>query len=971
MVGSLEAIKVPVAPLKRLTSEIRTRSRSEDSKSTSPSRSASSKTEKKEIKSFTELLNNFPLIARQMQNGLDGVVKEFRKQMDEWKPTGDSRPSPKSARRSSVASSHSTSNGSIHRLSSRLARSPSALTLHTDERETHMRQTLETAVTASIDLFQLVDKQQLSLVGSTTTLTGPMVERLIERHVTEQLHEPVLMPMLCTIRKEEDLELESCISHMGYLDISQVGIAIEDGREGRDRLLRRISQGVEEFRKLGMAGSPQQMIELLLETQKLVTGSGITPKNTDSSDQSEGLHISEKPKETTMNADTLVSLLLLVIIRSQVQHLQARLAYMTSFIFIDDIETGETGYALSTFEAVLSYLTLESSDLRRASKQNRRLWHATKRGDVPAIRAILEPDPKPLPIDAALDSHSDDEDDLAASQDQRATTAPWANGAPRGPSSSVTSKTLAPDEDASQTSTLAHVFPFQASETSDHELVPPRKVKRVSMDIQSISNFSEYSLKSQTTTIDSQISALEGDTSIETLANTQDAVGNSVPMMAIEAQQPTSLEYLLSLEQFYAPKVILDDSNSDGTTLLSAAVQLAHTGLIEIMMHFLFQIRDTRILSAYLRQADCRGRTVAHYLFNAPQVIPHFSEMLPWRQKDNNGQTPLLALCRSYDHPEYSDMLNIALKYAILEQDDNQPLHLDNHVDSKGNTLLHAINDPSLAVRILRHCDADPNAANDKRFTPLMVASKYGRIDMVRALFGDRRVDGMARELRGMTAVELAKDDEIRSRIDDMSLVSHVPGQDGRVTAVVRSFLWDDGSVRLIVKSAIRNRVGMITVTLCRRTLNDFEDLAKWLAVEHPASWLPSIFNFRSPFQIASKPSKAVLADIQVRLDKFLAIMLAHSTFSTHELLWEFVLLPEIQPDMMAERSRKKAETRSEKVKEEYEPVEDVKEVELFVGHAREAIRGINQSTRSVIRRLVNTRNAQSGATLCLVLKHC
>ena len=242
-----------------------------------------------------------------------------------------------------------------------------------------------------------------------------------------------------------------------------------------------------------------------------------------------------------------------------------------------------------------------------------------------------------------------------------------------------------------------------------------------------------------------------------------------------------------------------------------------------------------------------------------------------------------------------------------------------------------------------------------------MVASKYGRTNMVRAFFGDQRVDVAAKELRGLTAVELAKDDEVRNRIDDMVLVSNVPASDGRVTSVVRSFFVEDASIRLIIKSAVRNDNGMIGVTTCRRSLADFENLAQWLCLEHPASWLPSVFNFRSPFQIPSKPSRAALQDIQVRLDHFLKIMLSHSTFSTHELLWEFILFPEIQSDMMAERSRKKAEIRSENIRDEYEPIEDVRDVEQFVSYARETLRPVNHSTKSVIRRVTNIQNSSAG----------
>ncbi len=921
---------------------------------------------RKDVKSFNELLNSFPMIARQMQPGLERVFKEFNQEMSGRAPMARPRSSSKPLRRPSASSSRSGSSGSIHsRFSNGYAKAPSEATLRVNEEEGYMRQALETAVTGAIDLFQLVDKQQLSFLGASTELTGPVVERFIERYVTEQLHDSSIFPLLCNSRRLADLELESRIHQMEHIDIAQVGIEIEDGRKGKEQLMNRLERGVNEFRKLGVAGSPQEMMDILLTTQKLVTNTEPSPDEAMKHQIGENDRgASEKPKSALiMNADTLVSLLLVVVIRSQVRHLQARLTYMRNFIFIDDVEGGETGYALSTFEAVLSYLVTDSGGLRKASKRNKRLWQATKEGAISEIKAILEMDQESLrdqevislPLGVAngtlLDEggydtrngHDDLDQNILNSEDQI--------------SQASTEVATIPEY-----STLAHVFPFQANLSSTSvSTTPTRKIKRVSMDVRSLSISSDFSFKSRTTTIDSRASGIEGDLSIEMLSQTQDTAGDSVLMMAIEARQPEALGYLLTLEEFYPTSFIFEDSNREGTTLLSAAVQLAHAELIETILQYILRARDKQVIMDYLARADTRGRTVAHYLFNAPDLISRFGNILPWRLKDRNGQTPLLALCRSYDHPEYSEMVNDALQFATLEQDDGQPLHMDDHVDAKGNTLLHVVSDPSLAVRVLRHCDSDANAANDKRFTPLMVASKYGRVDMVRAFFGDKRVDISAKELRGMTAVELAKDDEVRNRIDDMVLVSNIPAADGRVTAVVRSFFVEDASIRLIIKSAVRNANGMIGVTTCRRSLTDFENLAKWLSVEHPASWIPSIFDLRSPFQIPARPSRAALQDIQVRLDRFLKIMLAHSTFSTHELLWEFILFPEIQPEMMAERSRKKAAIRIEKVKEEYEPIEDVRDVEIFVEHARESIWGVDHSTRSVVRRIANLHNTSSG----------
>lgn len=943
--GSYEEINITPATVSSIVINVKPQSGSSNESSKGQVDSGSSSADK-DIKTFNWLLNSFPLIARQMQPGLEKVFNEFRETMRD-QPKAASKKSSTDSRRSSIASSQS--NGSIHsKRSNGHPIAPPSLPTSLDDEQNYMRRMLENALTTAIDLFQQVDKQQLSFLGASTDLTGPTVERLIERYVTEQLHESILFPTMRSSTSLEDRELEARIHSLQHIDVAQVGIAIEDGRKGKEKLIGRLAKGVEEFRMLAVAGSPQEMMDILLKTQKLVASdSRLDEKVANGKEQA----LEEPEKSTsvlTMNADTLVSLLLVVVIRSHVRHLHARLAYMRNFIFIDDVESGEMGYALSTFEAVLAYLASDSGGLRKACRKNKRLWQATREGDLKEIRSILEPASTEssqfgfhdeLNPAAVLDEDYNDGNSIHMHNDNMGIDSPpgWETATATG------------NGYTSEDSTLAHVFPFQAATT-------PRKSKRVSMDMRSLSGSSEISFVSRTTTLDSRNSAIEGDTSTETLAQTQDTDGNSILMMAVEARQPEALYYLLSLGEYFPPKVVMEDSNKEGTTLLSAAVQLGHMELIEILLRSIFQVREKVEIADYFSRPDSQGRTVAHYVFNAPHLIPRYWDLLPWRKKDRNGQTPLLALCRSYDHPEYSRMVNDALQFATHDQNDGQPLHLDDHVDFKGNTLLHAVNDPALAVRILRQCDSEANATNDKQFTPLMVASKYGRMDMVRALFGDKRVDTLIKESRGMTAVELAKDDEIRNRIDDMVLVSNVPAADGRVTSVVRSFFVEDASIRLIIKSAVRNGNGTIGVTTCRRSLTDFENLAKWLSLEHPASWLSALFNFRSPFQIASRPSRAVLMDIQVRLDKFLKTMLAHSTFSTHELLWEFILFPEIQPEMMAERSRKKAEIRSENIREEYEPVEDIREVSTFAEHARDSIRGIDHSTKSVIRRANSIR---------------
>lgn len=922
---------------------------------------------KKVIRNFGELLAHFPMIARQMQPGLERLFREFGKELGKPLPPPPSR-SPSLSSDTERKRAHDErlpdEAASIRSFSSTRDRLPFNSGEYFEDDEDLMRRSLETAVTAAIDLFRLVDKQQLSLLGATTDLTGPLVERLIERYVAEQVHESLLFPRLCNFRKSEDGELDSRIRQMENIDVSQVGISVEGGHKGKRELLQRLGKGVDEFRKMLDAKSPHEMLSTLLETIKAIS----FPGNYDKADA----FSSEKQAPVTVNADLLVSLLLIVVIRSQIRHLHARLLYMQHFVYIDDVESGEMGYALSTFEAVLTYLVTDSAGLRRASIRNRRLWNATKGGRVSDMKAILEPDWDHESMDDA--PNEDEPSGVLFKSDEDEAPAP-----PESPSkySLPTESTYLPEAPdlRPQTPPLAHVFPFQTWAGTSPPKEARRPVKKVSMDVSSVSESSAVSLTSWSTAIGSITSAIEGDSSIETLTKTQDPAGDSIPMMAVESRQPESLKYLLSLGEYYPVDDILEDTNTDGTTLLNAAVQLAHTEVVDVLLDFLFRETGEGTIASYLQQSDMHGRTVAHYLFSIPPLMSRLRQVLPWRQRDKHGQTPLFALSRSYDHPDYKEMVNGALTAAHNAQGDGKALRLDDHVDSKGNTLLHIISDPEITIRILRECDCDPNATNDKRFTPLMMASKYGRTDQVRILFTDPRVDVYLKEVRGLTAVELAKDDEVRNRIDDLILLSNPPSDDdpsGRVTTVVRSFFVEDATVRFVLKSgapnppseSVASRPGSTTytVTTCRRSFSDFENLAKWLSVEHPASYMPTVSDFRNPFQVHSKPSRSVLHDMQAKLDKFLKILLTHPTFATHEMLWEFFLMPELQPEMMGDRSRQKALALSETINDEYEPVthEGMGEAEQFATHAQDMVRSVHVNTRSVIRRGHAFHNAAS-----------
>lgn len=850
----------------------------------------------------------FPMIARQMQPGLEKLFQDFEVSFQRFKPLPLPPPSPRSVASgasSSRNSAHSSVNGDLYRQAA-------------DESE--IRRSLENAIMTAVDLFQRVDQSQLNLLASTTDLTGLAVDRLIERYVAEQLHDSILFPRICATKGIEDEELEHKILDMANVDLTQVGIPFLDQQE-KKLLVLRLGRGIKSFAKIGAAKSPHAMTEYLLETAQTLTRIDDDPPEIPEIKNSE-----KKSTVVTMNADMLVSLLLIVVIRAKVPNLHACLSYMRNFIFAEDVEQGETGYVLSTLEAVLFHIAQDHA-LSAASRSNERLWRSVRVGDLESVKRLLEPGGAGGRSRASSRVRSDDgyerrsgsesgsgsgneEGEVEEGESVVPTVQVYSpvaehgngfmdelmkvsetNGDSESEASSVESEEGVPDPIAATVTTgvitnhdsLAHddtndvigdkepllkskgtateelessqdgskngeqeieeekelpvengVTPLAALEeeaytdpfdtasaepsslagsistlriediTTDGQddtasllsiaLPPPvppkpartspngRGVARFEVDepIPSI-KFSHRERCRSTTSLATTIgdagsmtrlsrtytsqSQTADSFSVEKLSKTRNANGESVLMMAVLERRTEVLKYLLDTN-FFDLEFLVEDSNNEGTTLLSAAVQAESQEIVDLLCPRLFELEEPA-LRRYFARPDTAGRTVAHYLFNTPDLIKRLGRWLPWKAKDKNGQTPLFALCRSYDHPRYKEMVGSAIKQAQNSQGDGCKLHLDEHVDNKGNTLLHIAGDPAV-LRTLLRCDSEVNAVNDRGFTALMVASKYGRVEMVRTFFADARVDLLAKELRGLTAVELAKDDDVRNRIDGM-----------------------------------------------------------------------------------------------------------------------------------------------------------------------------------------------------------
>ena len=331
------------------------------------------------------------MIARQMQPGLERIFHNF---------SIHAKPLPQTP--SSMSPGGTTQASSSHPKTPSPSSSSPQVPLSPTDTEDTMRLALENAVFTAIDLFQRVDQSQLHLLATTTDVTGSTVEKLIERYVSEHLHDLYVFPRLCALKKPDDDLLERKTAEMEYIDISQVGIPIPD-QQAKAAIVKRIQKGMETLSKISDAKSPSAMMDVLLETVHALTmneedealepGRYVSSPTTSSIGEEKATAHDEEAANNlllTMNADMLVSLLLVVVIRSRLRGLQSCLTYMRKFIFMEDVEQGERGYALSTLEAVLFHISLDSEQMGKASKRNGELWRRVRRGNLNGVKSLLE-----------------------------------------------------------------------------------------------------------------------------------------------------------------------------------------------------------------------------------------------------------------------------------------------------------------------------------------------------------------------------------------------------------------------------------------------------------------------------------------------------------------------------------------------------------------------------------------------------
>ncbi|VEU22282.1 DEKNAAC103272 [Brettanomyces naardenensis] len=460
--------------------------------------------------------------------------------------------------------------------------------------------------------------------------------------------------------KDDDI-MNEAYSHLNNLSLSQSGLPtawlLDPDR--LTSLSRRVLLAIAEFKRLQFASTSSEQCKILCKTIGILSDGG---------------------GSDAIDADTLISLFIMVVAHAAVTNLNRHLQYIRGFSFGDEdsLETGLIGYALSSFEAVLNYYN-ESENLKQMkeySDSNKKLWDMLKANDIDGLKHLIDP---------------------------------FKEGTNVAADSFLRSRTL-------------------------H--------------------------------------------------------GESCLMLALEQDNSDVFDTLMSYDNIFTLDDILEDRTIDGLSLLSCSLQQKHPATKQIA-DIILQADNNEIVD-YCNSLDSRGRNLGHFLFHNYKLIPMFGQYIDWRVKDSTGKTPFFTMVRCYDHPNYDELVALTIK-SVDQWYKSQGINFTyrDHIDSRGNTLVHAIKDGNSLKLFLDEFDClDVNCLNSNKQTPLMQYVRYNRLSNVETILKDRRLD----LLRSDDQYQLIAEDYIKvERMQDPDDASQ------RVNRLIMDVLDDDMNRRYSV----------------------------------------------------------------------------------------------------------------------------------------------------------------------------
>ncbi|RLV96036.1 hypothetical protein JA1_000577 [Spathaspora sp. JA1] len=406
---------------------------------------------------------------------------------------------------------------------------------------------------------------------------------------------------------------------LSCLSLNQLDLPIDKPWE-LNELYSRISLAVETFQKLSDSMISTNKIKVVYDTVKILT---------------------EGSSSIVINADTLIGLLIMVIVHSKLDNLEAHLYYIKNFNSDNSKKNGQFNYIISNLDAVLYHIQSKDQGdvLVQHSSRNHELWQAIQDQDIDKLRQIT-------------------------------------------------------------------------TNSNESQLEP---------------NHWLYS---------------------------KNIKGEGCLTMAIKTNNIEIFQMLLiENPNWFSIDDILFERNvvTNQTLLMSGLLEECDLKILELLIDVILDNCQLDEQLNYFNYQDNLGRSIGHYIFHNYQLIDKIGHLINWELKDDNGRTPLFNLCRCYDHPDYPGLITSAFNcvYHQKSTTTTRLFNFDIHMDKSGNTLLHVILKGISPLLLTGDFELlDINQTNQKSLTPLMVYVKYNRLENLKDLLSDPRLDFLYEDIK-------------------------------------------------------------------------------------------------------------------------------------------------------------------------------------------------------------------------------
>ncbi|KAG0089856.1 hypothetical protein BGZ93_009639 [Podila epicladia] len=772
-----------------------------------------------------------------------------------------------------------------------------------------IRTSVDELLANSVALLNKLDASALAALLKEYGVSVNTLDQLLENYIMNSTYDIVFFKVTLFL-KQQDWDLAEAIRELRNLDLCQVGLP--DTPQYHQALV----SALNEFQSIGVLRTPEEKLACLLQSIRMTSN-------------------------LSGGADDLIPTLLLTVLRSGISNLASNLYYMKNFVLFDDTSRGEYGYSLSTLEAVSRYIMSHVKQLAPISAKNQVYWEKVCAGDLEGIQQftndgaeiniVAPPGLTKRPSVASFGSSSD--------QSINSTLQTALSASPMHSRDAEGNNGVLLSCSSQQLDMLRHLLANDYTvDIANYEGTTPLMLAAILNNLEMARIVLEH-------------------TKDKNYINRQDVLGNSAVHLCVAGEGLEMLEELLKAEPD------LGQPNNEGDTpLIIAAKHIESTTVHGSMASILGQ----RMKKQDFDRQNNSGDTALHFVSDPALIVDLVTRGADPSVDNYAGWTPLLKWALHDNTPAVRTLLETKKVDVLM-------------TDSRGYTPLHmaCLRGNLDMVTMLKAYTPIDLQSNIDGSTPLQLACQSGSLSVVEYLLQE----GANPELRDWTnesPADMTSDGAILDKIDNAMLfwdsrsaqgcrtgkgkgkmqgtTANISSQPStRVIRVVRGTMEQDGKVRYIVKSG--NTSDKSTIVTMPRSLDDFKFLRQTLLLEGPDACIPSLEHFYSPFLLSpSRPSKAVLTISTRRLDMFLNYLSDHPVLRNHELVWEFMLMPELQRDMITDRSQCKQDSLVDSIFDNYPPVvDDLEHEEKYFEHLNSEIlklEGAVQLVRKCSRKL-------------------